>query len=222
MNHAMVGRLILKDWHLNRLALSASVAGGVVALGLIFRGGEVAGVLGLSFAFVVLILAGILAPMWSIVLERKNKSLAFVMSLPISAMEYTTAKVVANASMYVVVWLGIVASVLWTLSAGGYDGWIPIGILVSLAPMAAFFLLVAVALVTESEGWSILVMGACNVSYSFAWYLLIRLPQVRADATSGTPVWSDLIVSIIAVELGVIVLSLVLTFYLQSRKTDFI
>jgi predicted cation transporter len=88
--------------------------------------------------------------------------------------------------------------------------------------MAAFFLLMAVALVTESERWSLLVMGACNVSYSFAWYLLIRLPQVRADAASPTPVWSERIVSIIAVEIAVIALSLGLTFYLQSRKTDFI
>jgi len=222
MNYAMVGRLVLKDWYLNRLALSLAVAGGAVALGLILRGGELAGVLGLSFAFVVLILIGVIPPMWNIVQERKNKSLAFVMSLPVSAMEFTTAKVVANASLYCLVWLGIVASVLWMLAAGGYASWIPLGILASLAPMAAFFLLVAVALVTESEKWSMVVMGACNVSYSFAWFLLVRLPQVRADATSGALVWSSLIVSIIAIELGVIVLSLVLTFYLQSRKTNFI
>jgi len=222
MNYAMVARLVLKDWHLNRVTMAMLFVGGVVALGLIVRGGEIAGVMGLSFAFVVLILAGIMPPMWSIVQERKNKSLAFVMSLPISAFEYTLAKVVANTSMYVVVWLAIVASVLWMLAAGGYVGWVPLGVLVSLAPMAAFFLLVAVSLVSESEGWSILVMSACNVSYSFAWYLLIRQPQVRADATSGTAVWSALIVSIVAVELGVIVLSLVLTFYLQSRKTNFV
>jgi hypothetical protein len=222
MNAAIVGRLVLKDWHLNRMAISVSVLGGVVALGLLLRGGEIAGVLGLSFAFVVLILVGIMPPMWSIVQERKTRSLAFVMSLPISVTEYTTAKVVANASMYVVVWLAIVGSVLWLLGSAGFAGWIPLGVLAALAPMAAFFLLVAVALVTESEAWSLLVMGACNVSYSFAWFLLVRLPQVRADATSGAPVWSDLIVTIIAAEIGVIVLSLAGTFYLQSRKTNFI
>ena len=62
-------------------------------------------------------------------------------------------------------------------------------------------------------------MGACNVSYSFAWFFLLRVPGMREDLQSPVAVWSQPILSILAVELATIVLAIGLTFYFQSRKT---
>jgi hypothetical protein len=76
--------------------------------------------------------------------------------------------------------------------------------------------------VSESETITNLVMGVGNVSYSLLWFLLIRIPSVRADMSGPAAVWSPLILSILAVEVGAIVVILGLTFYLQSRKTDFV
>jgi hypothetical protein len=64
-------------------------------------------------------------------------------------------------------------------------------------------------------------MGATNVAYSF-WWFLFRLPDFAENLKSPVPVWSNTIMMIIGGQVVVIVLALALTFYLQSRKTDFV
>jgi ABC-2 type transport system permease protein len=222
MNRSLVQCLIKKDWYLNRSTLAFVAAGSVVAFGLILRGGEVPGFFGLSFAFIVLILLGIMLPQLSVVAERTKQNLPFVMSLPISVMDYTTAKILANLAMFLMLWLAIVIGVLVVFSAAGLYGVIPVAIVVAFAPFVQFILVLGTALVSESETITNWVMGVGNVSYSLLWFLLIRIPSVRTDMTGPAAVWSPLILSILAVEVAAIVATLGLTFYLQSRKTDFV
>ncbi len=221
MNGALVGRLVLKDWHLMRASLAAAAAGGALSIWLVSRG-DVLGGLGLSAAFIVLVLVSIFVPIVTIVNERKNQTLPLVMSLPVSPADYTVAKLLANLSMFGIFWVAITGAIIAMLVRGGLAGWVPLAVVSALAPMVAFFLLIAVAIVVESEFWAIVTQGACNVSYSFLFFLLLRNGQLVAEAKSGAAVWSPLVLTIVAGELGAIVVSLVLTFYLHSRKTHFI
>lgn len=68
---------------------------------------------------------------------------------------------------------------------------------------------------------AMVVMGATNVAYSFAWLAIIRLGLLEG-ADSPVPIWSGRIVAILATEIAVIAAALALTFYLQSRKTNFV
>jgi len=81
---------------------------------------------------------------------------------------------------------------------------------------------VAVALITESEAWAMGTMAACNVSYSFVWLFLTRIPGFLHDMGSPVAVWSRPVLAVIAAEITAIVLAFGLTFYFQSKKTDFI
>jgi hypothetical protein len=220
MNTALIGRLIRKDWHLTRPSLFATVVGGALSVWLITRGGLI-GVMGLSAAFVVLVLVSILVPIQTIVSERKKRNLPFVMSLPISPADYTWSKVVANVSMFGALWVAVTAATIATLAAGP-AGWIPLAVISALAPMVAFFLLLTVALVVESEFWALITQGACSVSYSFIFMVLLQNDRLRTDALSGTAVWSPLALTIIAGEIVAMAVCLGLAFYLQSRKTDFV
>ena len=92
----------------------------------------------------------------------------------------------------------------------------------ALAPFAGFALFVAVAIVTESEQWAMATMAACNISYSLVWIFLARVPGLLHDLASPVAVWRMQLVSAIAGEIAVIIVAFVLTFYLQSKKTDFI
>jgi hypothetical protein len=161
-------------------------------------------------------------PIQTIVSERKKRNLPFVMSLPISPADYTWSKVVANVSMFGVLWFAITVTIVMMLDAGGRGGWIPLAVVSALAPMVAFFLLIAVALVVESEFWALVTQGACNVSYSFIFMLLLQNEQLRTEATSRAAVWSPLILTIIGGEIAAMAVSLALAFYLQSRKTHFV
>jgi ABC-type transport system involved in multi-copper enzyme maturation permease subunit len=160
--------------------------------------------------------------MQTIVNERKQHNLAFVMSLPISPMEYTAAKVVGNLSAFLALWAAIAIGVLGTLARTGvFGGLIPFGMVVALAPFVVFCLLLSVAIVVESEMWAVLTMGATNVSYSF-WFLLLKIPGLPQQLKSPVAIWSRPILLMLAGQLTVIVVSLALTFYFQSRKRDFV
>jgi hypothetical protein len=144
------------------------------------------------------------------------------MSLPISPMEYTAAKVGGNLSAFLALWAAIAIGVLGTLARTGiFGGLIPFGMVVALAPFVVFCLLLAVAIVVESEMWAVLTMGATNVSYSF-WFLLMKIPGLPEQLKSPVAIWSRPILWILGGQITVIVVALGLTFYLQSRKRDFV
>lgn len=221
MNRTLVWRLIAKDWYLSRVPLTLIGCAGAASTGLLYLRNSTGGMVAITSAVITLVFLSIILPMLTVVTERKERNLAFVMSLPISATEYTTGKVVGNLSAFVVLWLAVSTGVLGTLVMAGFGGALPLGLVVALAPFVAFCLMLAVAIVVESEIWAIVTMGVCNVAYSFGWLAFIRLGLVK-DLSSPVPIWSERILIILAAQITVIVAALALTFYLQSRKTDFV
>ena len=222
MNRALMMRLIAKDWYLSRLPLTLIALAGAIATGLLYSGIKTAGLVGLISALISLIFLSILIPQLTVVNERKQGNLAFVMSLPISPAEFTMSKVLGNLSAFVLLWAAIVGAVLGTIAVTpGAGGVVPLGVIAALAPFVSFCLLLSVAIVTESELLAMVTMGATNVAYSF-WWFLFRLPGFAEGLKSPVPIWSNTIMMIIGGQIAVIVLALVLTFYLQSRKTDFV
>jgi len=221
MNAMLVRRLIAKDLYLHRVPLLLIAGGGGLSIATMYAGG-IAGLLGTISAFIVLIFLSIVLPMQTVVSERKERNLPFVMSLPISPADYTVAKVAFNVSAFVALWLAIAAGVLGTFSLANSGGVIPLGIAVALFPFVSFCLQLAVALIIESELWSIVTMATCNVSYSFAWVLLSRIPGIRDELRGAVPIWNQTVVSLVSIEVTVIVAALALTFFFQSRKTNFI
>jgi hypothetical protein len=104
------------------------------------------------------------------------------MSLPISTVEYTTAKLLAALGMFMIPWLVLVSTAL-SLIIGRSDiphGIIPLTLILVTAPLVGFCVMIAVALVAESE------------------------------------------LNILGSEFSAIAVTLALTFYLQSRKKDFV
>jgi ABC-2 type transport system permease protein len=222
MNRALIARLILKDWYLNRLLLVLIGAAGTLSIGLLYLRREDTGTVGLVSALIAAVILSILLPMQTVVNERKQHNLAFVMSLPISPMEYTAAKVAGNLSAFLALWAVIAVGVLGTLARTGiFGGVIPLGMVAALSPFVTFSLLLAVSIVVESEVWAVLTMGATNVSYSF-WFLLMKIPGLPEQLKSPVAIWSRPILWILAGQITVIVVALGLTFYLQSRKRDFV
>ena len=65
-------------------------------------------------------------------------------------------------------------------------------------------------------------MIVTNVSYSFIWFFLVRVPAIRAALGSPVPVWPPALLTILAIEISLIVVSIAAAFYFQSRKTNFV
>ena len=221
MNTALIVRLAAKDWYLSRLPLTGVALAGALSIVMILQRDSL-GFAGLLVALITLIMLSVVIPMTTIVNERKQHHLAFVMSLPVSPRDYTASKVLGNLSAFVALWLPIAGLVLSILAREGPRGVLPLAVVAALMPLMAFSLLMSVAIVSESEFWSMMTMGATNISYSFWWVLFNRIPSLREDLRSPEPVWSPAVLTIIGVQLGVCVLAFTLTFILQSRKRSFI
>ena len=164
--------------------------------------------------------AGIHPIMATIVEERRDHTLAFVMSLPVTIREYTSAKLIANLLMFLSVWITSLASFVVFLGDGGMpDGTIPFGVILLVGILVAYTMILAVALVSESIGMSI-VVGNLGTQV-FLWFVA-DLYAIRSVMGGREPVWNSTAVGIL---LGQLTLALVLiagTFYLQARKKDFI
>jgi hypothetical protein len=77
-------------------------------------------------------------------------------------------------------------------------------------------------MITESEAWAVAGILATNFAVAAYFNTVSELPEVAAAMDGPVAVWSSTILSILGVEAAVIVLSLGLAFFVQSRKKDFV
>jgi hypothetical protein len=223
MSQSLVRHLIVKDFEMHRTAIVFTIIAGVIGLAVLQLKG-IAGLLGIIGFFTTLIVFGSLIPNSSILKERKGHNLAFLMSLPISIVEYTTAKVLAALGMFMIPWLVLVGAAL-SLVLRRSDiphGVIPVMLILVTATLVGFCVMIAVALVGESEGLVMTGTIAVNVGYSFCWVLIVNNAELRDGFSSPTPIWSPTVLTVLGSEFATIAAILAITFYLQSRKKDFV
>ena len=222
MNRSIVRQLILKDWQLYRPGILLTTGAGAIALAITQRGSEPTVVVGAVFFFIALNLVGTMLPLIGIVNERKKQNLAFLMSLPVSFLEYTAAKMISTLVMFLGPWLTLVIAAVLLVERRGMGGAIPILLILSFLPFVGMSLVTAAALIGETEGWGIAANVFTSSTYGLTWYFLSRMPGVMAHSQDRTPVWNAAKLNVLGIEFGLVVLILTLTFYLQSRKRDFI
>jgi ABC-type transport system involved in multi-copper enzyme maturation permease subunit len=223
MNYSMVKSLILKDWYFHRRAILLSLAGGVVSLGIVALGGKAGFFIGLVFLISIIITIAATLVMNTLVGERENQTLAFVMSLPISYLEYTTAKILGNLLIFVPFWLTLVAGSLALIVAApvihvlfAFTAIMAVEILVSTC------LMIAVALVTESKGWTISAMIAGNLAINVVGYIVAHIPGIANGMWGKAIQWSPAASISLATEFALIALLLGGALFIQSRKREFI
>lgn len=225
MSTAMVMRLIWKDWYLNRAGILVSLIGGIVTLGAVAaaHGSQIAVILGLIIVVTILIGMGALV-MTSAVTERKQQTLPFVMSLPISYWEYTTAKIVGSLLIFLVLWTAMLGDMLATilLAPGFAHGLIPFVVIMSVEILMSTCLVTAVAVTTESQGWTVgaAQLGALSLN-GIGWWIA-RFPDIGGRMTGTTIRWSSTATTVLAAELAAIALMIAIAFFVQSRKKDFV
>ena len=127
MNRSIVRQLVMKDLEIMKIPVLCWWAGAIAAVVLVVLGGEVVGLYGSILFITGMAGAGIHAVMQTVVEERREQTLAFVMSLPITVREYTSAKLIANLAMFGAVWLtlSVASFVIFVGEEGMPDGTIP-------------------------------------------------------------------------------------------------
>jgi ABC-2 type transport system permease protein len=225
MNIAMVCRLIWKDWYLNRAGILASLIGGVATLALVaaMHVSQIALLLGIIVLVTILIGMGAMV-MISAASERRQLTLPFVMSLPISYREYTISKIVGGMLIFLALWVPLVAAVVATilLTSRMPHGIIPFVLIMAVEILMSTCLITAVAVTTESHGWTVAVAQVGAISLNAIGWSIVRLPEIGGWMRSATVRWSGTATALLMAELALIVLMLAVTFLVQAGKRDFL
>ncbi|MDE1988000.1 MAG: ABC-2 transporter permease [Alphaproteobacteria bacterium] len=217
--------LILKDLRQSSHVIVLAIIGGMAGLALLLIRGQTAFVLGTACFFISMILCGGVLPITNIVNERKRKTLAFMMSLPITAAQYGGAKLLSTLGMFLVPWLTLVAAGLYMILFRHVmpEGTIPTALILATVPLMGFCLVTGIALVGESDGLATAVNVVVNSSYWLAWYLIAsQAPALTSTWNSPVPIWNGTAVAVLGMEYAVIAIILALTMLVQSRKRDFL
>jgi len=223
MNGSIVWRLIAKDLYLYRWLIAGSLLAGFASLP-ISGSGSATRIIGLILFMTSIIALGIFIAMFGVLTERQNKSLLFVLSLPLSPMQYTVAKVAASLIAFLIPWvvLGATAVGIAVAFDPPPDGTIPFTVAMMFFFLANFCALLALLMITRSEYWAI--AGILLTNFGVAAYMNIvsGLPGIAANTDGPVAVWGTTVLTVIAVEAAAVVLSLGLAFYVQARRKDFV
>ncbi|HEY1016177.1 MAG TPA: ABC-2 transporter permease, partial [Herpetosiphonaceae bacterium] len=223
MNYPMIRRLILKDWYFNRWSIAGYLVAGALALAACGFGNDVAFSAGSIILVSALIAVGIQLTVVTVINERKEHTLPFVMSLPISATDYTTAKILANVVIFLVPWtIMLIAAVAVIASRAAIpDGMIPFVVIMLTEILVSSCIILAVALITESQTWMIGAVICGNLFFQAFLYYVAHLPSIAQAITTDSAAWNGAEIALILGEIAVLGGVLGLTFWLQARKRDF-
>ncbi|HZI58822.1 MAG TPA: ABC-2 transporter permease [Verrucomicrobiae bacterium] len=224
MNYSMVKCLMLKDWYLQRWTIAASLAAGAVTLAIILSGNKAAFYIGLLLLITVVISVGAHLAISTMVLERKEQTLSFVMSLPISYREYTAAKILVNLVLFLIPWLALVLGsfAIILLAPGLPHGLLPYVAIMATEILVSTSFIVSVALISESQGWTVAAIIAGNLALNVVGYFVAHIGSIARTMGEATVQWSPAGIFVLVAEFAAIALLLGFTFFLQSRKKDFL
>jgi ABC-type Na+ efflux pump permease subunit len=187
------------------------------------RGTTLALILGIIVFVTILIGMGSVI-VSSTVNERKQQTLPFIMSLPISYLEYTTSKLVGSLLIFSVLWLALLLGIIVTILTTPWfsHGLIPFAVIMSVEILMSTCLIAAVSVTTESQGWTIGVTQIGGLALNAVGFSIVRLPGIGHTMRSHTIQWSRTSILLLLIEFGAIALMIGIAFFIQSRKRDFI
>jgi ABC-2 type transport system permease protein len=222
MSSSIVRRLIVKDLYLHRGMVIGSFVGGAVLLAVAMLGNTALWVSSVLL-FATLLILNVFLVMANIQGEKKEKVQVFVLSLPVSPLQYVTAKVSSTLIAFFVPWALLTAAAVAVIAVSPIpNGVIPFTVTVSTYIVCYHCVLLAATLLSDSTAWTTLSIIVGNIVPSFLIPVMLGSPSMQTYGRSPTTVVTADVVVIFAAELAISVLALVLVFYFYSRKKDFI
>jgi hypothetical protein len=222
MKLPMVKRLVLKDLYIHRLSiLGLAVAIPAVALCLALFGSQAWVHVGLILMSNSMIWVGLFLPIATILQEKKT----FILSLPVSPVEYTAAKILVGLVVFLPLWITCATAMPAIVArhsqlAAGATA--PIAVLFG-AFLLSFLMTVAVALAWEST-FVTTGVGLLIVVVAFAFMpLLQHVPRRILEHWAGDRVvWDPEVIAVLLAEALCAVGAVLAAFELMRRKRSYV
>jgi ABC-2 type transport system permease protein len=216
-------KLVAKELHVNRYVVAGASAGSVLSI-LIAALGKTGFSIGSLMWITVIIANGVMLALYGVMNERKERSMLFVLSLPLSIADYVRAKMLGLALCFFVPWLvATVAAIVLVLAKDDVpDGLLPYTVLLSLYMLANFLVLLCWTLHVNSEAWISAAIVITNMGVSIYMFVVGAQPGLQNFIYGPAPVWNQTAWTVLIIELGVIALAFTLPFLLAARRRDFV
>jgi ABC-2 type transport system permease protein len=222
LNFPVIKLLIAKDWQLFQKQLAVCVLAGIVALCFLAMAKPWAFYIGSLMLIIVLVSTACFAISTSLMVERRDHTLPFVMSLPVSPADFTVSKVLGNLLTFAVPFLIIlVATLAVVLFTPLPDGLFVYALLIFAWILFAHSVSLAVAMSVESEGWANFAMIASMVLINPYIMALSQIPDINDRLREDALVWTAPAVTILLTLVTLSGLVLAFTVWYHSRKPAF-
>jgi ABC-type transport system involved in multi-copper enzyme maturation permease subunit len=222
LNVPIIKQLIGKDWQLFQGQLSAYVTGGIFSLCILGMSTQWSFYLGSLLLIVVLVAVACFSISTSLLVERKEHTLPFIMSLPVSPLDFYLAKLLANLVTFMVpfliIALGTLSVILFTPLP---DGLVVYVLLIFGQILLGYSVSLSVAMAVESEGWNTFAMIGSMVLINPFIMAIGQLPEIADHLRTDDIVWSFPAIAILLAQLLTSVLILGVTGRVHCRKKSF-
>jgi len=146
-----------------------------------------------------------------------------VLSLPISTGQYMRWKLAFGFLAFFVPWLILTIAAVVVIDVSVIpNGFIPFAVIVLMYLLFYNVLLLSVTLANDSLAWNTAIIIFGNISINFVIAYLMAMPAVNHSLWGREAVWNTQEIAILAVEVGLSLVTLGLGFLFASRKRDFI
>jgi len=221
--NASIKKLVIKDCQLHQKMIALYVVGGILGLAIFSMPYSYSFYMGCVILMTVMIAAGFHMINLTIINEKKEQTLPFVMSLPIRPVDYAMGKLITNLMVFMMPWAMLTLGLVFiTLFGPISDGLLPFLLLISFQLVVNHIVVLSLTIITESEGWSIFVMVIVNLFLNPIIMLLARNPVFYEYFDKDEIFWSAGAGVMFSVQAAIVIFSLVAVFLLQARRRTFI
>jgi ABC-type transport system involved in multi-copper enzyme maturation permease subunit len=216
-------KLIAKELHVNRWLVVGAAVASVISL-LVCPLGKTGFSIGSLTWLTSIIAFGVILAIYGIMNERKDHSLQFVLSLPLSIADYVRAKMLGLALCFLVVWLvaSVGALVLIFAASDIPDGLAPYTVLLCVFMLANYSVVLCGTLHARSEALISGVIIVTNMGVSIFMFTVGPLPEIQKYIWQAAPVWNSTFWTVLGCELAVLLIAFTLPFFIAARRRDFL
>lgn len=216
-------KLIGKELYVNRWFIGGAAVAGVLSAAVASYGKTAFNIGALTWLTTV-IAFGVMIAIYGVMNERKENSLQFVLSLPLSIHEYVRAKLFGLLLCFLIPWTFAVAAAVWLVLGTAHvpDGLLPYTLLLSLYMFTNFAVVLCGTLHARTDALVSAVIVVTNMGVSVFMFTVGTLPGLTAHMQGATPVWNGTFFNVLIVELIVLAIAITLPLATAARRRDFI
>jgi hypothetical protein len=214
-------KLIAKELHQHGWLLVSGTLIGLLSLAVATQGKMQFNV-GLLVWISMIIALGVIVVLIGITTERKERSLLYVLSLPLSGGDYIRIKQFALLLCFGLPWIALTAGALALvlLDPDVPDGLLAYAILLCVYLLANFAVVLCAGLHLRSEGPMTAVVVTTNMGVTVYMFTVGATPALHDHMFGPAPVWNTAFWITLAIELAVTAAALTLPLLVAARRRD--